>query len=324
MGAQEAPPQRTAAQVTVRPLRAEDIPAADRIFRVAFGTFLGVPDPPSFMGDAGYIRTRWLADPASAFAAEVSGQLVGSNLATQWGSVGFFGPLTVEPRFWDSGIGSRLMEPIVGLFDQWKVTHAGLFTFPHSVKHLGLYQKFGFWPRFLTSVSSKQVAPARKAAYAMFSKATPERRAELINDCRELTHAIYDGLDLEHEIHAVETHKLGDTLLVEEDSKVAALAVCHCGSGTEAGSGTCYIKFGAARPGPKVAESFERLLDACEAFAADRGLMRLVAGVSTARQDACRRMMARGFRADLVGVAMMRNNEPGYSRPDVYAIDDWR
>ncbi len=33
--------------------------------------------------------------------------------------------------------------------------HAGLFTFAHSQKHVGLYQRFGFWPRFLTALMSK-------------------------------------------------------------------------------------------------------------------------------------------------------------------------
>src|SRR5215207_3466851 len=81
----------------VRPLRDEDLPTADHIMRLAFGTFLGLPDPLAFMGDADYVRTRWRADPAAAFAAELDGALVGSNFAANWGSFGFFGPLTVHP-----------------------------------------------------------------------------------------------------------------------------------------------------------------------------------------------------------------------------------
>ena len=47
--------------VSVRPVQEEDLPVADRILRLAFGTFLGLPDPRTFMGDADYVRTRWLA-----------------------------------------------------------------------------------------------------------------------------------------------------------------------------------------------------------------------------------------------------------------------
>src|SRR3712207_9250454 len=65
----------------------------------------GLPDPLAFMGDAGYVRTRWLTDPTAAYAAEVDGQLAGSNFATNWSSIGFFGPLTVRPELWDREIG---------------------------------------------------------------------------------------------------------------------------------------------------------------------------------------------------------------------------
>jgi hypothetical protein len=53
-----------AAAVRVRPLVAGDLDEADRIFRVAFGTFLGVPEPERFFGDVDMVRTRWRADPA--------------------------------------------------------------------------------------------------------------------------------------------------------------------------------------------------------------------------------------------------------------------
>ena len=63
--------------ITVRPLHERDLPTADYIMRVAFGTFIGLPEPAAFMGDASYVRTRWLADPNAAFAAEASGELAG-------------------------------------------------------------------------------------------------------------------------------------------------------------------------------------------------------------------------------------------------------
>src|ERR1700704_3970631 len=139
-------------QVTIRSLCEEDLPVADRIMRLAFGTFLGLPDPLKFMGDADYVRTRWLADPSAVFGAELGGELVGTNFVTRWGSVGFFGPLTIRPDLWDRGIAQLLLEPTMDLFDRWEIRHAGLFTFSASPKHASLYQKFGFWPRFLTAV----------------------------------------------------------------------------------------------------------------------------------------------------------------------------
>src|SRR6185437_6589041 len=107
---------QTRVEALIRPLVASDLDAADRICRVAFGTFLGLPNPASFMGDADYVRTRWLADPTAAFAALVDGEIVGSNFAIEWGSVGFFGPLSVRPDLWSRGIGQRLVAPVLDRF----------------------------------------------------------------------------------------------------------------------------------------------------------------------------------------------------------------
>lgn len=293
--------------------------------RVAFGTFLGLPEPTSFMGDADYVRTRWRADPEAAFGAEVGGEFVGSNFATNWGSVGFFGPLTIRPDLWDRGVGKHLMEPILECFARWGTAHAGLFTFAHSQKHVGLYQRFGFWPRFLTLIMSKPVERMRQSSeWTRFSEVQEGEREAALSACRQLTDEIYEGLDVSGEINAVAAQKLGDTVLVWEGSRLASLAICHRGPGTEAGSGTCYVKFGATRPGPTAGQDFDRLLDACEEMASRSGLSRLAAGVNAARHEAYRAMLERGFRTDLQGVAMHRPNEPGYNRPGVYLIDDWR
>src|SRR3712207_6425790 len=141
--------------VTVRKLAESDLAEADRIMRLAFGTFLGLADPMAFMGDADYVRTRFAADPTVALAAEVDGRLSGTNFVTRWGSVGFFGPLTVDPTCWDSGVAQALLDQTMYIFDGWGVTHAGIFTFGHSPKHLSLYQKYGFLPRFLTPVLAR-------------------------------------------------------------------------------------------------------------------------------------------------------------------------
>jgi len=312
--------------VSVRGLEERDLATADRIFRQAFGTFLGVPDPLTFGGDADVVASRWRADPATALAAECDGELVGSNFVTRWGSVGFFGPLTVRPDLWDRGIASRLMEPTLDLLAHPDIRHAGLFTFAHSTKHLHLYQKFGFWPRSLTPLLVKPVAGTAGASPATcFSELSAPDQGAALRACGALTSSIYEGLDLSREIQAVQTQQLGETLLVYAGSQLASFAVCHCGAGSEAGTGVCFVKFGAARPGPNAAEDFAGLLAACEGFAAARGAGAVLGGMQTARHQAYQAMLAHGFRfGPLVGVSMHRPDAPGYNRPDVYVIDDWR
>jgi hypothetical protein len=86
-------------KVIVRPMREEDLDEADRIMRLAHGTFLGMPEPLRFNGNADYVHTRYCADPPAALAAEVDGKIVGSNFALDWGSMGILGPLTVHPEY---------------------------------------------------------------------------------------------------------------------------------------------------------------------------------------------------------------------------------
>jgi len=105
--------------IVIDPLREEDRAEADRIFRLAFGTFLGIPDPTKFAAGTDFISTRWKAAPETAFAARHEGRVVGSNFAAKWGAVGFFGPLTIHPDYWDRGIGKRLLEPVMQLFSNW-------------------------------------------------------------------------------------------------------------------------------------------------------------------------------------------------------------
>jgi GNAT superfamily N-acetyltransferase len=311
--------------INVRPLQEADLPDALRIFRLAFGTFNGLANPLEFGGDIDKVRTRWLADPGAAFGAEVDGTLVGSNFITHWGSVGYFGPLTVDPDYWDRGIGQKLLEPSLALFDAWGCRHTGLYTYSCSPKHLALYQKLGFWPRFLTTIMTLKVSSRRpKGEVSYYSQAQPHERPGLVKACARLTDTIYTGLDVRREIQALQTQGLGDTLLLWDEPGLVGFAAMHCGLGSEAGSGACFIKFGAARPGPQAPEYFDRLLHACEVYAANRGAANLTAGISLARQPAYTQMRARGFTIDIVGMNMHKPNEPGYHRPDAFVIDDWR
>jgi len=310
--------------VSVRPLEEGDLDAADRIMRLAFGTFLGLPDPSTMFGDAEIVRTRFLAAPDCAWAAEVGGEVVGSVFACRWGTFGFFGPLTTHPDVWDRGVGGRLVTPVLEAFERWELRQAGLFTFPDSPKHVGLYQRHGFWPRFLTPLTAKPVTGAA-GEYTTFSQVSDDGRAAVLEEIRRLTDTVFPGLDVEREILACDAQRLGDTVLIHDGDRLAGIAVCHCGAGSEAGSGACFVKFGAVRHGAASAGRFERLLDACEAFAAAADLDRLVAGVNTGRLDAYRRMLARGFRTQRLGLSMRwRPDGPDYDGPEHYVIDDLR
>ena len=283
-----------------------------------------MPDPVTVFGDASYVKTRFLAAPDCAWAAEIDGEVVGSNFATRWGSFAFFGPLTVRVDLQDRGIGSRLMETILGAFKRGSLRQRGLVPFTALAQHIGRDQKHAFWLRCLTpAMATPRAAPA--IDFATYAELGEAERPAMLQNARGLTDAVFAGLDLEREIRAVDTQALGDTILLEDNGELVGLAICHCGGDTEAGTGACFVKFAAARPGPHAQDRFERLLDACERLAADAGLERIVAGVNTGRTDAYARMLARGYRTMLVGLAMRkRPHGPNYDQPQHYVIDDLR
>jgi hypothetical protein len=72
------------------------------------------------------------------------------------------------------------------------------------------------------------------------------------------------------------------------------------------------------------AERFDALLDAVGALAVACGMNTVFAGVNLAREEAYRQMIGRGFRSQAQIVTLHRPNEPSYSRPGVYVLDDWR
>lgn len=309
--------------IRIRELRATDIPKAEQIRKLAFGTLFNLPDPTRFRGDAALLPARHRAFPDGGFVAEADGELVGVAIANNWGSLGLFGPVAVHPEHWKKGIARQLMKATMPVFDTWQSRLVGLFTFPERASHVRLYQEFGFWPRFLTPIMTKPAVAGAPVTNAVALSSASERAA-LIAGCRKLTDAIWAGLDLTREIAMVLELGLGEILALAEGSQIQGFAICHAGKGSEGGSASCYVKFAAVAPGAKAARHFSRLLDACENFAASRGIDQIAAGVNMGRHEAYRAMLARGFRATLQGVALHRPWAPAYDREDAFVIDDWR
>ena len=184
----------------VSKLDEKDLPEAARIVRLAFGTFRGAPDPDTFWADRDYVYGRQHAAHVASFGATLDGQLVGSNFATNWGSVGFLGPLSVRPDLQERGVARALLAKTMEQFDAWDTRHVGLFTFPHSAKHIALYQKYGFYARFLTAIMSAKAVRQTAAGWSRFSELNQAQRAEALQSCRDVAETVYPGLDLSGEI----------------------------------------------------------------------------------------------------------------------------
>ncbi|NEO69703.1 GNAT family N-acetyltransferase [Moorena sp. SIO3H5] len=310
--------------VDIRTLRKDELVLADQVFREAFSALTEPYGSSNYGVDITYMN-RWFNNPKTAFGAEVDGQLVGVNFAINWGSFGLFGPLAVHPDFWGHKIAQQLIEPAMECLKQWQIEQSGFFTRSNSPKHLYLYQKYGFYPRFLTAIMSK--VPIKKAKNLQgfrYSKISENQRLECLKASRELVGDFHDGLDIEIEIRVVEKQNLGETIFFFDEKGLMGFAICHYGKDTEAGSETCYIKFGASRLGEKAEQNFKQLLEGCETLSLLEGASRLVGGINMARQEAYQQMLAFGFKINRLGVAMHYLNKPAFNRPGIYVIDDWR
>ena len=133
-------PARLGDTCVVRSAEERDLAPADAVLRAAFDAHTGRPDT---LGMTDYLRNRWRSDAARVFVADLDGQLVGSNTITAWGSVGWFGPLSVAPELWGRGIADALVEAAHERLQQRGVAELGLFTFADNPLHFRLYARHG-------------------------------------------------------------------------------------------------------------------------------------------------------------------------------------
>lgn len=308
----------------IRRLEEPDVDTAEAVYRLAFGTYFNLPDPRAFSGDSRKIELRQRAWPDGALVAEEDGAIVGVAISSRWGRLGLFGPLAVHPQRWRGGVARKLIEAALPIYDRWGCRAVGLFTFPASMTHVGLYQSYGFWARSLTSAMTRAVtgpSPVSEA-FTLTSHSTEHRDA--IAQCAALTETLFPGLDLRDEIAIVLAHPTADLILLTEESRIVGFAICHVGSVSEAETGAVYVKFAAARRGPNAARDFRRLIEAANDFAYRHGATRLSAAVNMGCMQAYQLMIAAGFRTTMQGVAMHRPWIDIYDRPDVFALEDWR
>lgn len=311
--------------IRIRPLEESEILEADTIHRVAFGTLYRVPDPTKFGGDTDRIGARFHADNTITVAAEANGKLIGSNVVMRWGAFGLFGPLTVHPDYWNQGAAKSMVEHALKTFSDWNIRYSAFFTTIATPKNVALYQRYDYWPRFLSMMMERPVgAEPAPEGMGLYSDLAESERVGVLEACREVSSGVLEGLDLGAEIRTVAERNYGDTVLVSDNGQLAAFAVCHCGSGTEAGGDLCRVKFGAVRSGANAGADFDRLIAACDALARDRGMGRLAAGSNAERLDSYRQLLKMGFRTEVQGVSMHGANHATFNHADAYVIDELR
>lgn len=177
---------------------------------------------------------------SEGLVAEQNGQVVGYTFVHQWGSLGWFGPVGVDPNYQGRGLGKKLVEEGMHIFDQRQVQEIGLETMVDSPTNIGLYMSLGFQPLHLAfdlvrpvkSVKELGGQPPRttrpRVKFIHLSSETPFSENEfhqLVVRARTLTSSIIRGLDYLPELELILQHGFGRVILMEESGELVGLAL---------------------------------------------------------------------------------------------------
>jgi GNAT superfamily N-acetyltransferase len=334
-------PQGRLPKVQVRRVRKGDLGKVRDVMELTFGDFLERQlgtRPRQAFGGAQYVHHRWIMEPWGCFVAEEDGaKIVGAALAATWGSVGLLGPLAVLTNYQNQGIGQALIRATLEFFEENATTLQGAATYPTSPKHLHLYHKLGFKPKGLTAVMTRTIdrgpAPARppsargaKAPLTVqpYSALEEARKKAAVARVQRITNAVCRGLSLAKEIEIVEGLTLGDTLLLERGRDLTGFAIVHLPGVSEAPTGALYVKFLALDPAQKRPEHLVEFVTALEAYAAEKGVQRVILPVYLRYWTAYSTLVQCGYQIDFTMVRMQRGKQEDYEDPTHLVLDDWR
>ena len=202
--------------VDVRPMRADDLDAADHVMRLAFGTIRGLPDPSAAFGDADSVRTRFRAAPEYAWVAEHRRRRRRVGLRSALGLVRLPRPAQRPSR----PLGSRHRGPAAparprGIRELGRPSSGALHLRGQPQAPRPVPEAW-FLAGISTVVTAKEVGPTGTRPHALFSDEPKDRHDPVLDEIRALTDEIFDGLDLGREILAVNAQGIGDTVLAAQ------------------------------------------------------------------------------------------------------------
>jgi predicted N-acetyltransferase YhbS len=133
-------------QITLRPVEPAD---TEQLAQIVFDAFGDIHDYHRFQRDFPAIEAAqgmmgmWIPHPRVwGVVAEVDGQVVGSNFLDERDEIAGVGPITVDPKGQNSGVGRRLMEAVI---ERGKdAPGVRLLQDGFHMRSLSLYSSLGF------------------------------------------------------------------------------------------------------------------------------------------------------------------------------------
>ena len=134
--------------LALRPITAADIPVAGRILHDAFRAIAGEhnypPDFPSPEIAVGALTALFENPGFYGIAAELDGQVVGSNFIDERAPVIGLGPITVDPAMQNRGVGKALMTHMLDRAQRNEAPGVRLVQAGYHRRSLCLYTQLGF------------------------------------------------------------------------------------------------------------------------------------------------------------------------------------
>lgn len=154
------------------------------------------------------------------------GRIAAFNMVHRSGTEGWMGPLAVRTELQSGGNGKALVARGVEWLLAQGARVVGLETMPRTVDNIGFYSRLGFVPGRLTITATLDATQADSPARTLGSLTQAERDGG-VGECHQLVQQMQPGYDYSREIHITHELRLGDTVLLRDNSRLVGFALTH-------------------------------------------------------------------------------------------------
>jgi GNAT superfamily N-acetyltransferase len=206
--------------VTIRRAKPEDAAACGQICYEAFYKISTEHNFPPDMAEPAHgirLASQLFSHPGFyCVVAEADGRILGSNCLDERSPIAGLGPITIDPKAQNKGVGRKLMEAVLDRARERNFAGVRLVQAAFHNRSLSLYTSLGFDVREPLSVFN---GPAIKKTYDGFSvRAAQTSHLEACNDVALGVHGHHRGGELADAIQQ------GTAKVVERDGRITGYA----------------------------------------------------------------------------------------------------